>query len=374
MKTHFGLASLLIAAATLAGAAGPPGEELKLLISLEQPEITSTSPARATLHFHNAGAQPLWLYRRTEAEAKEGSSLEVRLEPLGIKNPAAVRAPAAGRVMESAGLPRPKLIRLAAGDDITEKVTLQLRPARAGDQGEGEPRWGRYRLSVVYQAQYSNAEEIRRNAGAVLWQGETAGNSIEIELPPAAGEGSLSGTVANASGQALSDVIASLSDQDERLINQTRTDREGRYSFRPLPLGTYWVAVRRPNFTEDTVVFRHAALTSAAPSGTIDFVLYPPDIYEARRLLHKPVVILVTDEQGRPLANVRYEIAWSSGRILENVNGVTGEDGAVACELIPGRNFVTLKHRGCAKQESRMDVAPGLGVDAFKLSLDCGAK
>ncbi|MGA2629916.1 MAG: carboxypeptidase-like regulatory domain-containing protein [Terriglobia bacterium] len=371
MKTLFGLISFLIVAAPIAGAAIPAAEELRLLISIEQPEITSTSPARVTLHFHNASQQPLWLYRPASAEAKECSSLDVRLEPLEAK---AVRTPAAGRVMESAGLPRPKLVRLAAEDDSTDKVSLQLRPARAGEQGQGEPLWGRYRLSVVYRAQYSNADEIRRNTGAVLWQGETTSNCIEIELKQPAGEGSVSGSVLNASGQTLSDVLASLSDQDERLIDQTRTDTGGRYSFNPLPLGTYWVTVRRPTFTEDTVVFRHTTLTPAAPSGTIDFVLHPPDIYEARHLLHKPVIILVTDEQGRPLGNVRYEIAWSSGKILENVNGVTGEDGTATCELISGRSFVTLKRRGCARQDSRMDVAPGPGVDAFKLGFDCGAK
>ena len=371
MKTLFGLAFLLIAAARLACAASPPGEDLRLLISIEQPEITSTSPARVTLHFHNASPQPLWLYRPANAEGKEGSSLEVRLELLEAK---AVRTPAAGHVMDSAGLPRPKLVRLAAEDDSTEKAPLELRPARAGDEGQGEPLWGRYRLSVVYRAQYSNADEIRRNTRAVLWQGETTSNSIEIELKQPTGEGSLSGSVVNASGQTLSDVLASLSDQDERLIDQRRTDRDGRYSFTPLPPGTYWVTVRRPTFTEDTVVFRHTLLTPAAPVGTIDFVLYPPDIYEARRLLHKPVIILVTDEQGRPLGNVKYEIAWSSGKILENVNGVTAEDGTATCELISGRSFVTLKRRGCARQDSRMDVAPGPGVDAFKLGLDCGAK
>jgi hypothetical protein len=132
--------------------------------------------------------------------------------------------------------------------------------------------------------------------------------------------------------------------------------------------------VRRLNFDEDTVVFRHTTLTSAAPFGTIDFVLYPPDIFEARRLLHKPVILLVTDEQGRPLGNVRYEIAWSSGRILENVNGDAGEDGTATLELIPGRNFVTLKRRGCAKEESRIDVPPGPGVDAFRRAYACAAK
>ena len=371
MKTLFGLASLLIVAAPLAGAASPSGGELKLLISIEQPEITSTSPARVTLHFHSTSQQPMWLYRPTSAEAKEGSSLDVRLAPLEAK---VVRTPAAGRVTESAGLPRPRLVRLAAEDDTTERVSLQLRPAHAGEQGEGQPLWGRYRLSVIYRAQYSNADEIRRNTSAVLWQGEATSNSIEIELKQPAGECSVSGSVLNASGQTLSDVLLSLSDQDERLIDQTRTDREGRYSFAPLPLGTYWVTVRRPTFTEDTVVFRHTLLTPAAPFGTIDFVLYPPDIYEARHLLHKPVIILVADEQGRPLGNVRYEIAWSNGRILENVKGDTGEDGTATCELIPGRSFVTLKRRGCTREDNRMDLAPGPGVDAFKLGFDCEAK
>jgi len=55
-------------------------EPLKLLISVEQTQITAPFPARATLHFHNASKQALWLYRRVRSQAKEGSTVEVRLE------------------------------------------------------------------------------------------------------------------------------------------------------------------------------------------------------------------------------------------------------------------------------------------------------
>jgi hypothetical protein len=35
---------------------------------------------------------------------------------------------------------------------------------------------------------------------------------------------------------------------------------------------------------------------------------------------------------------------------------------------------VTLKRRGCPKQEDRADVAPERGVDSFKLIFECAKK
>jgi hypothetical protein len=74
------------------------------------------------------------------------------------------------------------------------------------------------------------------------------------------------------------------------------------------------------------------------------------------------------------LERVGLEITWSNGPVLENVKGETGSDGAVALELIPGRNFVTLKRRRCPKQEERADVAAGEGIDGFEFTLECAKK
>jgi len=370
MGFAFGTLAFLLSTSPTEGRAA---NDLRLLMSVEQPSIVAPFPARATLHFHNASPRTLWLYRRVRNGAKEGASLQVRLQPLEVTDPKAIRLAAEGAVFENAGLPRPRLVRLPPEGDTTEKVTLKLLPARAGE-GKNTSVWGRYRLSVVYSAQYSNTEEVARETNAVLWQGETASNVIEIDLKPPAGEGTVSGTVVNAQGRPLADVIVTLSDQDERPADQTATGSEGRFFFDALPLGTYWVTVRRPNFDEDTTVFRHVTLTPDAPAGSIEFVLYPPEIYEPRGILHKPVLILVTDGQENPLAKVRYETLWSSGKVLDTSKGETERDGTAALELIPGRNFVTLRRKGCTKQEHRIDVAPGGGVDGFKLALECPGK
>jgi len=35
---------------------------------------------------------------------------------------------------------------------------------------------------------------------------------------------------------------------------------------------------------------------------------------------------------------------------------------------------VTLRQRGCARQDERADVTPGNGIDGFKLVYDCARK
>jgi hypothetical protein len=60
--------------------------------------------------------------------------------------------------------------------------------------------------------------------------------------------------------------------------------------------------------------------------------------------------------------------------VFDDVKAATGEDGMAVMELIPGRNFVTLKRRGCRDQQERADVAPGKGVDGFKLEFECEKK
>jgi hypothetical protein len=354
--------------------AAPETEPLQLLISVEQTTITAPYPARLTLHLHNSGPVPLWLYRRVRNQTSEGSSLEARLEPMRAAGSAGVSTSARGWVFESVGLPRPKLVRLAPGDDYTEKTSLKLVPARAGATGGESPMGGRYRLSVAYRAKYPNADEMERVLGVVLWQGEVTSNKIEIELQPPAGKGSLAGTVLDREGRSLAGALVSLSDQEDRLVDQVLTDSEGRFSFSSLPLASYWVTVRRPEFSEDTTVFRHLALTPAAAAGTIEFVLLLREIYEPQFLLHKPVLFRVTDDTGRPLDKVSLEVIWSSGTVMDKVKGETLEDGTVALELISGRNFATLKRRACPKEDHRVDVGPSGGIDGFKLTLECAKR
>jgi hypothetical protein len=373
---HFALSLLVLLTETsTARSADTAADSLKLLISVEQTTITAPYPARLTLHLHNAGQVPQWLYRRARNETREGSSLEAQLEPIRAAGSSEISTPGQARVLESVGLPHPKLVRLAPGDDYTEKTTLKIAPARAGANGEGTPFWGRYRLAVTYRATYPNAAEIERVLGVELWQGEVRSNTIEVDLQPPVAEGSVTGSVLGAEGRGVSGALVSLTDQEDRLIDQLLADFEGRFSFTHLPLGVdYWVTVRRPEFSEDTTVFRHLSLTPAAPAGTIEFVLLPQEIYEPQYLLHKPVLFRVTDTAGRPLDKASLEVVWSSGTVLDNVKGETPEDGIVALELIPGRNFVTLRRRGCTKQDHRVDVASGTGIEGFKLTLECGKR
>jgi len=277
-------------------------------------------------------------------------------------------------VLESVGLPRPRLVRLDPSEDTTEKTTIRLLPAQTGPMEKGTPLWGRYRLSVVYSAQYSNAADLERVLGIKLWQGEVTSNSVEVELQPPSGQGSVSGTVTRPDGRGISDALASLSDAEERLVSQTLTDREGRYEFEGLPLGLYWITVRRSEIPEDTTIFRHIELCESAPAGSLEFMISPPEIYESEKILHKPVLLRVTDPKGVALAKVRCEIVWTNGPVIENIKGDTADDGLVNFELLPGPNFLTLRKRGCPKQEHRLLVSPGGGIEGFKLQLKCEKK
>lgn len=359
---------------------------LKLLVSLEQPTITAPLPARVTLNLHNAGKQTLWLFRKARSpqaaaphfteenqapETSGGSTLVVRLEPAGTTGPESDVNPARGAVLETVGMPKPKLVRLGPGEDYEEKVTLHLEPARSGTDGEGKPVWGRYHLSVLYRASYSNGEEIRNNLGPILWQGEVASNSLDIDLLAPTAQGSVAGTVIRSDSTAIADARLSLSDREERLIDQARTDIDGGFSFKNLPEGRYWLTARREAATEDTATFQHVDVTADQPAATLRLVILQPEIYEPQKVVHKPVLFLVTDKAGRPLDKVRLEITFSNGALLDDVKAETGDDGLAAAELIPGRNFVTLKRRKCPDQEERADVAVGQGVDDFKFTFGC---
>jgi len=369
----------------------PSDEPLKLLISIEQQTITAPFPARVTLHLHNSGPRAAWLYRRARSpeaarraevprvEQAEnagsfttgGSLLTARLEPAELPASPPGSTPAEGVVLESVGLPHPKLFKLKADDDYEEKTVVRLTPALVAPD---RPRWGRYRLAVTYSARYSNAAEIARNLGVEIWQGEVMSNVVELELRPAlrTAPGSVSGTVVSPNQHPLPDALVSLSDEQERVVDQRLTGGEGRFSFTGLPLGLYWATARLENSPSDTVIFRHVELTPDQPAGSAELIVAFGEIYEPKGLLHKPVLFRVTDSAGRPLDRVTLESTWSSGTVLDNVRGEAADDGAVALELIPGRNFVTLKRHGCAKQDQRVDVAGGDGIDDFALVLECG--
>jgi hypothetical protein len=266
------------------------------------------------------------------------------------------------------------LVRLGAGQDYEEKTVIHLVPAEL--ESPREPVWGRYRLSVTYRAKFSNAEQINRNLEVDIWQGEVTSNTIEIELrpPTAEAQGAVSGTVSSADGRLVREAVVSLSDQSERLLDQVATDPNVRLSFGHFQLAIYWVTVRRKDSPIDSVVFHHAELTPAAQEATTDFVILDREAYQAKQVLHKPVLFRITDSAGRPLDKVTLELTFSNGTVLDNVKGEVLEDGAAALELIPGRNYLTLHRRGCPRQDERVDVAEGGGIDGFKLALDCSKR
>lgn len=381
--------SSLVTPRAVAQASKP--EPLKLLISVEQPRITAPSPLRVTLHLHNSGATPLWLYRhargpnaagvspvhRMEPDdngpsgTTGGSTLKVRLDPAGAGD---VATPASGSVLESVALPHPRLVKIAPGDDCEERAVIHVAPALVGTGTNAKPVWGRYRLSINYGATFSNGDEVARDLGLAVWQGEVTSNTIEVELAPPQGVGSVAGATLSADMRPISSILVSLSDSNERLIDQVFSNTEGRFSFTGLPPGLYWATARRPDVQEDTVVFRHVELTAAATAGTVELPLQPAEVYEPRQLVHKPVLVRVTDSAGRPADKVELDFTWSTGTVLDNVKAVTDADGAAGVELIPGRNYVSLKRRGCAKLDQWVDVAPGTGIDDGKLTFDCTRK
>lgn len=387
------LISIIVQPMVSRGAAAPDGNALKLIITVEQQVLTTPFTARVTLHLHNSGGKSLWLYRPVTAsrpdtaeevsETKQGSSgranhpiegstLAVRLE--GMDQIAAKLGQ--GEMLDTVDMPHPKFIRLGPGDDADLKTAIRLIPAQVGAKEEMHLLWGRYKLLVTYSAKFSNADEMERILGVEIWHGQVESNSVGIELqaPSATANGSITGTVVNPTNVPLDGILVSLSDREERPLIQASTDLEGRYSFSQLPLGFYWVTIRRKDATEDTGIYRHLVLTAAEPTGSINFVLAPPEIFQPKQMIHKPVLILVVDGSGVPIGSVGLESTWSSGTVLDSVKGVTSYDGLSPMELIPGANYVTLKRHGCPKDDERINVAEGPGIDGFKMVLDCSKK
>jgi hypothetical protein len=382
------LKALLLLAPLVVCAQGAAADEpLKLIVSLEQQTVVAPFAARVTLHLHNAGSVRLWLFRHVRGklppplrlldedsgpQTTGGSILTVRLEQASTE-PGGISHLPEGEVFESVGLPKPALVGLAPGEDYEEKASIRLAPAISEVQ---KPLWGAYRLTLTYKAEYSNAEEIHRDLKANLWQGEVSSNTIDVQLAPPTPDsrGEVSGTVDTQDNAPISGAIVSLNDKMEHLVGQTESDPDGKYSFSTLPPGLYWVTARHKYAGHDTAVFRHVDLTNSQPSATQDVILIPQEIYEPQKMLHKPVLFRITDNAGAPLDRVGIEATFSNGELVENVKGETGTDGAVALSLIPGRNFVALKRKGCPKQDERADVAPGDGIGAFAFTFDCAKK
>lgn len=379
----------LMSAASAGAAAG--SSDLKLLISIDRPTVRAPFPARIILHFHNSGHETLWVYVPVrDASALSGTMNPLTTEDLGPSSTSGGSAlgihlvpvnlapsgpPSEGRVLESAGLPHPKLLTIAPGEDYEEKTALRLLPASA-DQNGAQPLWGHYKLSLTYTADFSNGANLNRILGTALWEGKLESDSIEVALePPSAdAQASIGGSVVGADMQPVVGGLVTLSDQQEEVLDQSAPDEAGKFRFTRLPSGLYWVTARRRNASADAAVFRHVLLSFNEPAGTLQLVMLQPDVFQPQQLRHKPVLFRVFTADDRPAEGVTLEATWSSGTVLDNVKGRTEKDGAAALELIPGRNYVTLRRSGCPKQEERVDVAPGGGIDGFKLVFGCAKR
>jgi Carboxypeptidase regulatory-like domain len=393
----FGLA---LAAATAIGRQTPspaPVAGLTVSLAVEQPTVVQPFPARMMLTFRNTGSKPLWLYHpirdtrelaraaaRMPEEAGEaanwssgGSRLVIHLEAgaPGSAQPAWTLPPH-GDVLLSEGMPHPRLVSLAPGGEQDEGAAVDLAPGLVMHSGGAEPQWGHYRLSVTYGALYSNGAALSRDLSADIWQGEVESNALDIDLEPApaAITGSFTGRITDESGNSVLGVLVSLSDANERLTAQALTDGQGRYSFGHLPFGRYFITARRPGATTDTAIFGHADLDAQSPSVAVNLVLLNRETNEAKDILHKPLLLRVVDSAGEPLSQVEVEALWSSGNIAETVKGETDANGGVALNVLPGRSYLTLKHRKCSSQDGRVDVAEGDGIDGSIQEYDCRAR
>ena len=369
-------------------------QDLKLLISVEQQNIVAPGPVRATLHFHNSGKQTLWLYqpiRNGTAEAQDlpygmpagaqgarnpygGSAIEVHLEPSSTREPTAESVAGEGSVILPDGLPFPRLVRLAPNQDFEQKVRLRAEPAQTKSNGGKQPVWGPYSFSVTYSADYSNAEALARDINAQLWHGNVSSNTITLNLQPPVAQGSIEGSVIDAGGRPFSDLLVTLSDENQDALNQTYTDDNGRFSFTHVAPGRFWLTVRQPGSEYDTSVFRQVEIGGNGQPTNVQIMMLPVEPDKPDRVLHKPVLFNIVDEQGRPLANARLIILHSSGTVLENRKAQTGEDGFAAISLIPGSNILTIRMEGCKDVERPIDVARGPGVDGFKFDFECAKK
>jgi len=360
---------------------------LNLLISLKQPYVAEPDAARIVLHIHNPTGQTLWLYRRARgkrppeqivqeetgpSKTTGGSTVEVKLQPVDAQAAQAAVSPAQCTILEYVNMPKPRLVRLAAGADYEETSIVHVQPAIVEGQ---KPVWGAYRLQVVYGASYSNGDIVAGSLGVALWQGEVTSNTITVDLRPPLPDsvGVLSGTAVGPDLQPRAGVRISLSDAQGLLIDQQVTEGDGRFSFAHLPMALYWVTGRREDAAQDTVTFHHQELAPSLPSASVQLVFFPAETDNPRKFVHKPALIRVFDTKRQPLAGVDLDAIFN-GQAIEDVKAVTSDDGTAVMELLPGRNSFSLKMHGCVEQADRADVVPGVGIDGFRFIFDCVKK
>ncbi len=382
------LAVVLAVPAGLRAGKTAPAPVLTVALAVEQQTIAQPFPVRVVLRFHNAGSQPLWLYRHVRdpmdrartAEVDEnnsnatngGSRLIVHLERAQAPE---WSEPPHGIVMASVDMPHPRMVALASGAATTEGAVIALEPGYVASGGNAQPVWGKYELSVSYQASYSNGNALSRDLGIDIWQGEALSNTVEVDLeaaPPSA-SGIVAGKVTNSTGHPLVYMLVSLSDHESHVLSQIITDLNGEFSFPHLPPGTYWVTARRVAATYETAAYEHTDLGTGA-TANVHLVLLDQELYQGKQFWHKPVLLRVTSSAGQPLAGVEVEALKTSGDVAETVKGETDETGTAALELMPGRIYISLKRRKCPETDNHVDVAEGDGIDGAILQMDCKAR
>jgi hypothetical protein len=359
--------------------------ELTVSLAVEHEAIAQPFPMRVMLRFHNAATHPLWLYRHVRDPMDRARTAETNQNTPGATNGGSrlmvhlERAPAPewsepphATVLASVDLPHPRMVPLAAGADTTEGAVIALEPGSVASGGKTQPVWGKYELSVSYQASYSNGSALSRDLGIDIWQGEALSNTVEVDLEPAppSSSGAVEGKVTNRDGQPLTYVLVSLSDHESHVLSQIITDIDGEFSFSHLPAGTYWVTARRVTATYETAAFEHTDVGTGS-TASVHLVILEPELYQARQLWHKPVLLRVTNSAGDPLGGVQIEALNTNGQIVETVKGETDATGTAALELLPGSNYVTLKRRKCPSADSRVEISEGDGIDGQILQMDC---
>ncbi|MGH9439967.1 MAG: carboxypeptidase regulatory-like domain-containing protein, partial [Terriglobia bacterium] len=275
-----------------------------------------------------------------------------------------------------AGFPHPKLMALDPGGNATENVVIHAVPAALKSSTGSAPLWGAYSMSVAYSASYPNGGELRKSLGVDLWAGSVSSNAVEITLraPGESPAGFISGKVVNHEGLAEAGILVSLTDNDEHLLEQAVTGFDGGFRFDHLPFGRYWVTVRRLGADDDTSFFEHADLSSAQPDAQMKLIMLNQEVYEAKHVLHKPVLFRITDDAGNPVADAEIKLLWSNGPVIENAKIETDGNGLALIDLIPGSNYVTITKHHCPKVDQLANVAPGGGIDGFSITFNCGKR
>lgn len=364
-------------------AAAPP---LQLTISLDQSAVTEPFPARVTLHFHNSTGSTLWLYRPVRDAASmfmgqvnstsNGSFLAVHLQLTAAEDASGApgtMVPGVGTVLRSPGFPHPNLVSIPAGQDYAVTTAIHLEAASVHTTGGKRPLWGSYEMSVAYSATFSDAQSLRQNAKVNLWEGTISSNAVplRLELAPDSTRGVISGVVMDRETRPDAGILVSISDWHEHLITQQVTAADGEFYIDELPLGRYWVTVRRAGEDRNTGFFEHAEITDAHPEARLHLVMLHERVYRARRVLHKPVFFRITDTAGNPEPDAQLEILWDDGTVLSNVKVKANNEGLAEIDLIPGTNYVTIRQHGCQKKDSVANVPDGSGIAVFPLTIKC---